>query len=300
MPKSDISRLNHRAPIDRAQVNIAPSNPDAMLRATADDGRVYLPLIDPTGSTHGYSPPGALSAPSEVALREQLATALEEQREAEERLAAAQDAHIRALRHVEACQVAADAYARLDEVVAAAIVAQLIDTERACIALDATLHEKIAARSLALVTLQAARAADEMLTRNLAAARGVRVEAETAVDRLVTAILGFSAETIADRHAVLVAEATRLRELLLGYDHYGANRGIRLPPKVRMAMGSDMQAFARQHDQTRWKSAAAALRSRLCCGDHIKWPISLAHTRLLIPAPTAFGMNLGAEPSTRA
>jgi hypothetical protein len=96
MPETDFSRLDHRVPIARAEVNVRPLDPGMAQRVIRDDAHAYGPLSDPAGTAHGWSPPSP-PPKTEEQLRQQLTAALEAEHQAEDRLALSQSAHARAI-----------------------------------------------------------------------------------------------------------------------------------------------------------------------------------------------------------
>jgi hypothetical protein len=188
-------------------------------------------------------------------------TALEAQRQADARAARAQTALARAVRHREDCESAMHLFVDLDSTIAAETVQQLCDADRSRVELPPDLLTLLTDRDRARVSLAASQSAAEILTKEAVAARGAAAEAATLTDRLIASVLAFCAETIAVEHERLLAEATKVRETLLAFDHFVASRSVGLSQRVRAVLGSNVQEFARRHDQSQWRAAAAQLRA---------------------------------------
>lgn len=58
-PETNFSRINSRTLIDRAEVNLPPLDPAALVRIERNDPVSYPPLIAPGALPHGISPPAA-------------------------------------------------------------------------------------------------------------------------------------------------------------------------------------------------------------------------------------------------
>jgi hypothetical protein len=260
MAESDLAKTSYRG-VARAEINIVtPPDLDAAMRTIKDDLHTYEPLIGPGHFAPGFAPPEP-PAPTEQQLRERLVAALDAEHQADDRLALAQSAHVRALRHVEQCQAALDAFANLDDEIAASTIAQLVDADRSRIELAVDLHDRIAEREMGRVALQAARTADETLSRDLTEARGKAAEAGRRADALIAAVLSFKAQAVAERHAALLEQAAAVAETLHAFNQFAANRLYTMPQTVRAVLGNDTATLARRRDHSSWREAAARLRA---------------------------------------
>lgn len=78
---------------------------------------------------------------------------------------------------MEGCERSVDAFANLDDEISRSVIEQLTDGDKARIEIGTDLDRRIGERERARVALQAARAADEALTRDLAKARSAAADA---------------------------------------------------------------------------------------------------------------------------
>jgi hypothetical protein len=141
------------------------------------------------------------------------------------------------------------------------VTAQLTDGDKARVEIDPALNGQVVERERSRTAFAAATRAAETLAKDLSEAGGAAAEAASTVDRLIASVLTFSAETIAVEHERLLAEASTVRETLLAFDQFAAGKHVSLTPKVRAVLGANMQEFARRHDQSQWRAAAAQLRA---------------------------------------
>jgi hypothetical protein len=244
--------------IARAEINVAPSDTGDALRSIKDDGTTYLPLSGPGVFAPGFQPPEP-PVPTEEQLRSRLIDALEVQRQADDRLAAAKAAHDRAEAHRERCESALQSFAGLDNEIAEETIAQLVG-DAARVELSASMQASVADRDRARISFAASVRAAEELTRDHHSAREVAIEAGRRADELIAAVLVTPAVRIAERHAGLLAEASACADLLQAFNQFAANRHVSLPLSVRKVLGSDSAALARRRDQSAWCAAADALR----------------------------------------
>jgi hypothetical protein len=258
-PESNFGRLPANARIDRASVNTPAPDLDAAHKTIADDGVLYSPLSNPASMAHGFSPPSD-PVPTEQEQRGKLAEMLEVQTQLAERLADCTAAAERAERHLARCANALHVFADLDDMVAQETIAQLV-SDMPRVELSDDMQERVAAREHARISHTAALRASETLARDLVEAKGRAAEAAASIDTLIARVLAFTAESVAEKHEALLSQAAAVREHLLSYDHFVAGRRIGLSKRVRAVLGNDMAAFARKHDQTAWREAAAQLRA---------------------------------------
>ena len=239
MAETSFSRIDHRTPLVRPEVNRTGPGWDPTVAppgSAREDRTTHLPFVVP-GGLPPAAPVPAPPPPTEAELRERLSAACEARRDADAALARAQTAHDRAVRHVERSEAALSRFATLDQAVTEHTIEALrCDAGRVSTELPEELKRLLADRDLARVDLAAAGRALEVLSAELASARDGAAAATKRVDAPVCALLARAGDAVAREHAEAVAVVDRLFADLVGLDRFISPRGGHLSQAVREAL----------------------------------------------------------------
>ena len=259
MAETLFSKLDHRAPLARAEVNrIGTGWNDPAARVDRSDNTTYLPLQMPgVGNPSPSQTEPAPPPPTESELREVLAQTIASKQFADDQLARAQASAARAALHVAQCKSHVATFDDLDDQITERTVEALRSGDgRPRGGMDDDLRLRVAERDVARASAAAAERAQAVLD---VAALEASVEADHAAQaarRAAVAVAAIEAQRLAERVIALEDEAERTRELVRGFDRAAANTGLALPTSVFTVVTADGgAALMRPVDATAWQAA---------------------------------------------
>jgi hypothetical protein len=255
---SEFAKLDHRAPMARAETNrIGDGWNDPLGRVARDDRGSYMPLTIPGAepAPQVMEPPPA--PPTEDELREVLAERIASMRSSADRVAEAETHAELAAHLVENCKLEVAAFDGLDDEATAAVIEGLRGGSGKFDPAD--VRRRRLERETARDDLTAAQNAKRLLDADLADARTNAETARKAANAAATALLGLAAEAMAKRVRDLDDEAARTREALIGFDRLNSGTDQPLPPVVFDVISGDNALLMKPVDSTAWRNALDAL-----------------------------------------